>query len=341
MGPSMALVALAFLFAGHGGWTGPARAEVAIDGLAETTPAARITRGFMFRGSATWSTSDDDYFERVLPVLPPVAELGAWHFPEADYKSRGRAAGGGLEWSDFVADSPLWFRRLDADAVVAVRLKYDYTRLDTGLAGMGGPLDLHRLEVPLPLTWNPEGSPWRIIARVSATLTTDFDASWDDALGYTALAAAVRRVSDSLSLGVGAYYDYSLGSHRFFPGAGFVYAPDEFFSASLIGPTLTANWNINPDWRLRLEGRWRSPRWVVGDTELGGADTRVELRHLRALAALERKLFEPFGSEAWLSFQAGYRFLTKLEVRDADRRERFRDHVEDGLFFGATIRVQL
>ncbi len=337
-----ATIALATLMTG---WPGTAaRADVQIDGLAETTPtteATEATQGFLLRGSATWPTSDADYLRRSLPVLPTVAQLGLWHSPAVDFKRSDRVSGGRLEFSEFVAESPLWVRRLSDTALLSMRFNYEYTSLDTGVPGLGGALDLHRLELPLSVSWNPGGSPWRVFTRVSVTAKTDFDASWGDAVGYTALTGVFRRVSDSLSLGVGGYYAYSMGEHQFIPGAGFVWAPNDRFSAGLVGPWLTTSWRLSDDWRVRLEGRWRSSEWAVGDTALGGEDTQVELRNVRAVAALERKLFEPFGSEAWLSLQAGYRFMTRLEVRDADRRELLREDVRDGMFFGVAIRVQL
>ena len=323
------------------GSTASALAQATIDGLAETVPTDETTSGLVLRGKATWPTSDRDYLNRSTAVLPAVASLGFWHFPDVDFERPDRVGGGRFGVSEFVAESPLYITRLGDTAVLALRFNYELTLMDSGVPGLGDGLELHRLELPTTVSWQPAGSQWRFFTRASVFAKTDFDASWSEAVGYSALVGGFRRVTDSLSLGVGAYYDYSFGEHRFIPGPGFVWAPNDFFSAGLIGPWLQTNWRINENWRLRLEGRWRSQDWVVGNSSIGGDNTQVELRNVRTVAALERKIFEPFGTEAWLSLQVGYRFLTRLEVRDSERRDLFREDLDNGLFFGAAIRVNL
>jgi hypothetical protein len=312
-----------------------------MDGLTETVPLADETEGFMLRGSATWPTSDRDYLRRSAPVLPMLASIGYWHFPEVDYDRPEKTGGGRLGVSEFLAEGPLGIIRLSDSAFMAFRFNYEYTQLDSGVPGLGDGLELHRLELPVSFTWQPSGSQWRIFTRTSIAAKTDFDASWDDALAYSALVGAFRRVTDSLSLGLGAYYDYSMGEHGFIGGPGFVWAPNDSLSVGLVGPWLQSNWRVNDNWRLRLEGRWRSQDWAVGNSDIGGDDTQIEMRNLRALMAVERRLFEAFRANAWLSLQGGYRFMTRLEVRDADRRDLFREDADNGFFFGVAIRVQL
>lgn len=317
----------------------------AIDGLSETVvPKERegeVTQGLVLFGSATWPTSDLDFLRRSGDALPLLATAGFWHFPKTDFERPERTGGGRLGVSEFLAESPLYYRRLGGSAAIAFRVNYELTLMDSGVPGLGDGLELHRMELPVSFSWQPKHSEWFGFVRTSVFGKTDFDASWSEAVGYSALAGAFRRVTDSLAVGLGAYYDYSLGDHRFVGGPGFLWAPTKNFSSGLIGPALNANWRFAEQWRLRMEGRWRSQDWVLGDTALGGADTQLELRNLRALAAIERKIFQPFDTEAWLSLQVGYRFMTRLEVRDSDRRDLFREDLDDNLFFGVAIRMQL
>jgi len=280
--------------------------------------------------------SDREYLGRITPVLPGVGQVGVTVFPDIDLSG----GEGSLSFEEYQIEGAPFFRALGGGFGLAAGVYYEFTRLDIDTPVLADDLDLHRLEVPLLLSWSRPDSRWRGFVRVSGKVQTDGDASWSDALGGTVMGVVMRRVGDDLALGLGAYYDYSLGEHFVVGGPGFTWAPTERFALGLIGPRLTANYGLTDRWRVRFEAAWRSPKWVLGSSEAGD-DVRVEVSGLRLGGSLERRVFEGERLAGWLGLRGGYQVAGEVEIRDSGNRGIYAQDLEGSYYVGLGMRIEM
>lgn len=241
--------------------------------------------------------------------------------------ARSETAGSNFTWQQLTLQGGFALnKRFSDELTLFYGVNYRYTNIDQGLMPIGERLpDLHDIIVPFSLSYQPKDSPWSFFAQISAQLATDFRSITSDDLDYTFRAGGQYKFSDEFSLSFGAARVRNFGDTFFIPALGFVWAPTEDWSFTLIGPRITASHRICGDLILRAGGFPMGGLWNIEDSN--GQSVDYGFASYNAGIGIDYKLRRG----VWLTVWGGANFANQLRA-EQNGRTLFEEDLDTGWF---------
>jgi len=181
--------------------------------------------------------------------------------------ARSEGTGSNFTWQQLTLQGGFALRKEFSDELkLFYGLNYRLTNIDQGLSPAGSRLDdLHDIILPFSLSYDPADSRWSFFAQASVQLATDFRSLTTDDLDYAFRIGGQYEFSDTFALNFGAARVRNFGKTFILPALGFVWAPTDDWSLTLIGPRITLSHRINDRIILRGGGFPMGGLWNVED----------------------------------------------------------------------------
>ena len=181
--------------------------------------------------------------------------------------ARNETTGSNFDWQQLNLQGGFAIRRkINPNLSLFSGVNYRLTQIDQGLIASGSRLsDLHDIILPVSLAYKREDSPWSFFASASAQLATDFKSITTDDLDWTFRLGGQYKFSEKFALNFGVARIRNFADTFILPALGFVWAPRDDWSLTLIGPRLTLSHRINDDLILRAGGFPTGGLWNVED----------------------------------------------------------------------------
>lgn len=205
-------------------------------------------------------------------------------------------------------------------------LNYRLTRIDQGRFPVGSELDdLHDVVFPLSFNYAPQDSRWSFFGQASVQFATDFSSITSDDLDYTFRLGGQYVFSETFALNFGAARVRNLGETFVLPALGFVWAPRDDWSLTLIGPRLTLSHRLSDRWIIRGGGFPTGGQWNVDEDNGDSVDYGLTSYNLGL--GLDYKLRHG----VWLTLRGGTNFANEFRAEQGDDTL-FEENLETGWF---------
>lgn len=211
--------------------------------------------------------------------------------------------------------------------------RYEQIQLE-GPNALGTPFeeDLHLIELPLVMLYQPQGSDWSFHARVSPGLSSDLDSITTDDFFVDARLGGNYRWNEKLRLNFGVAYTRAVGEPQIFPYAGFEYQFNDFLRVQWRGFTVEARYRVMPSWVLRLTGEVVGGYWNIDTPE----SDYLALQSYRIGLTLEREIAD----DLWLVAGAGITMANELRWQDQSGNTLRNDEFDGGSYFTLGLRLR-
>lgn len=241
--------------------------------------------------------------------------------------ARNEATGSNFTWQQLTLTGGYAIRReLTKDLTFFTGLNYRFTNIDQVLIPSRDRLDgLHDFILPLTFNYQQEGSRWSFFTQFSAQLATDFASVTTDDLDWTFRIGGSYRFSDEFSLNFGVARVRNFADTFILPALGFVWAPCDDWSFTVVGPRVTVSHRVSDDVILRAGGFPMGGLWNVETDE--GESVDYGLASYNVGAGIDFKLRRG----VWLTLWAGTNFANTFRAEQSGDTL-FEDDLDPGWF---------
>ena len=236
-------------------------------------------------------------------------------------------AGGDFSYWDTRISVPIFGGKITDSWFYGIRSRYRLSEFDGSGSDFFNQNSLHRLDVNLSLLYRPKSSPWVGFISAGPALATDGENIDSDALLLVGIAGVGYRFSDSFTLLGGGFWSQEFGEPRFLAAPGFIWAPSEEWTASLIGPRLRIAYAPSSNWRIAAEAYPDGGRWNIQTAD--GQDAFLDRSGARLGLRVERRLF----GNGWLFLGGGYMVSRDFEVESVGGDRLYSSDADSGAFF--------
>lgn len=226
--------------------------------------------------------------------------------------ARSEGTGSSYTWQQLSLDGGYALQKeINDELKLFYGINYRLTKIDQGRFPTGSRLDdLHDIILPLSFNYAREGSPWSFFGQVSAQVATDFSSLTSADLDYTFRLGGQYQYSDTFAFNFGVARVRNFGETFILPAVGFVWAPRDDWSLTLVGPRLTLSHRLSERVILRGGGFPMGGQWNVEEDNGDSVDYGFASYNLGL--GIDYKLRHGL----WLSVWGGTNFANEFRAEE-------------------------
>lgn len=260
--------------------------------------------------------------EPILPGYDPIKASASFS------GGMGVDGGGDLELWQFEARSIISpvLTPFDNFSIIPV-LQYKATIMDFPNAE---DQDLHSISLSSFFIYSEKSSPWIFGGWARAEMASNFDTGTNgDAMSYDVIAGAAYKISDTLTVGLGAAAINLNNDDEYYVGPAIDWKPNDCFHVGLLGPNAVASYTPGEDWEFSLRGDASGDEWDVDN------GTTLDLDSYRIGLYVDRRLT----GDLWLRIGGGITVSNSLELETTNGDRLFKEDLGEGWFGEIALRL--